>query len=108
MYQHLNKILLILLLVTASARLYAAEHLRNPTAPANEPSFETDNNNTVLSLQSIVRYGNQYWAIINGQILKVGDHINQAEIMTINHNQVKLIDNNKILVLSLFDDTMNK
>lgn len=90
-----------------SGQLIAQE--ADPTRPLSGASKVIDKNvKQAIQLQSIVDDGEHSTVIINGQVLKVGDRIEQYQLEQINKNNVVLSSTDKRLELSLFSAIVAK
>ncbi|MFW5450160.1 MAG: hypothetical protein ACKE9I_01065 [Methylophagaceae bacterium] len=102
------RLLLFLNLVFYSIHSAAFEQLIDPTMPANlnvktpyiAPIVKTDSS-PKWSLESTLISPYQMIAIINGKHLTIGDEINGATLVKIDHQQVELLAQNELIVLSL-------
>lgn len=95
------KLLLIALAFTANC-IYAQSV--DPTKPLD---FNSQNSKTTLKkgrlmLQTIVDNGKSKSVVINGQLLTVGEKINQYKLSKISNNGVVLSSPEKTLTLTLF------
>lgn len=91
-------ITLIFILMGPGHSLHAK--LKDPTLPTSALSTQkTDQQQWILS--SILNAPHRRIAIINGKSLSVGDVINNARIIAINKNTVKLDTNKKAVILTL-------
>jgi hypothetical protein len=98
----------LLLSLTILAGNVIAAPLVDPTRPSDYQATTKDNKlvtTTVASptweLQSTLIDPYQKIAVINGQQLKLGEIINGAELLQINHNQVKLRYQGEFIVLDI-------
>ncbi len=104
------RLLLLLNLAFYSIHCAAFEQLIDPTMPANlnvktpyiAPVItkKTDSS-PKWSLDSTLISPYQMIAIINGKHLTIGDEINGATLVKIDHQRVELLAQNELIVLSL-------
>jgi len=95
------KISLILLLLFLPQ--YANCQQVDPTRPfGTVASVNHNKKHTTLVLQSIIQSDNNNKAIINGQVLNVGDKYKDFELITINSKGVVLDSSQGQMELSLF------
>ncbi|CAK0742002.1 MSHA biogenesis protein MshK [Gammaproteobacteria bacterium] len=87
---------------------YAAceENLPDPTRPAFTTAInvveEAPVTNDSLALQSILIGSHDRWAIINGQIVKVGDSVSGTRLIRIEGDEVILARGDEREILKLF------
>ncbi len=81
----------------------SAENMVDPTKPPDSQAVvKTTTSSQPLSLTAIFIYPSYRMAIINGQTLRIGDHINEYTITAINPFTVELMrSENSKEVLSL-------
>jgi len=72
-----------------------------PTAaPVSEPTKRgAQRNSSPLVLNGIITMNKEELALINNQIIKEGDYINDKRVLSISMDQVELFDNGEIIVL---------
>jgi hypothetical protein len=85
----------------------------DPTKPLSSNSFSSVSKtgktiNAELILESIVHGSEVHTAVINGQVLKVGDSILQYELVAVNNTSVVLRSAEKRLKLSVFSGVVVK
>lgn len=87
------------IIISNSGTCAASERLRDPTEPANYAVIVSDDDsgnaidpNDNIVLEAVVISGNKRLAIINDNILKVGDEIGDKEVMSIETHSVTLSD----------------
>jgi hypothetical protein len=100
--------LLLVSLILLSFSCFAASPLADPTMPAGyQPPSSTISSQQPTptqyewTLNTTVISPDRELAIINGKVLSVGDEINGATLMTIEHQQVKLSYKNETIRLRL-------
>jgi len=74
-----------------------------PTPPPPAPQRTSDAKNRVfgLTLNGIVRMGDEYVALINNKIVKEGDVLGERKILRIEKDQVKVFDRGETIILKL-------
>ncbi len=108
-------VLLSALLLSNNALAGNSNEGTDPTKPfaGNSPSsapLNSDNQEekkVKLVLQSIIEQGTQRKVIINGKILKMGEHIEAYQIIKINSDSVILKSAEQRLTLSLFTKVLS-
>lgn len=83
----------------------------DPTKPLNlhaQSSAESVRQAGELTLESVIQADNEVRVVINGQILKVGDQINQYKVQNIKDKLVTLTSPEDTLTLSLFRNQVIK
>ena len=94
---------LVLMLMTASYSSYGNNY--DPTAPLNASGrylSSTANSHKTLRLESIIRSNQQLSAVINGQVLVLGEHFGEYTLAKINKNSVVLTSTEQSITLPLF------
>jgi MSHA biogenesis protein MshK len=114
----INKIYLItMILISFSLSVMANTELPDPTRPAtyvnnNEVYIEAfdDNSRETISwrLSAIRLSKNDKTAILNGKLVREGDHIGDAEIIEIKPLSVVINYENKNLIVRLFNNLVVK
>jgi hypothetical protein len=99
----------IVLLATSSVDAQDVD----PTKPLSGASLSSTSKAEVttkaaLTLESIVHGFEVHTAVINGQVLKVGDFISQYELVAVNNTSVVLRSAEKRLKLSVFSSVVVK
>ena len=97
------KIILVALLLFSPQ--YANSQQVDPTRPFGEVTLVSTNSSeqsTTLVLQSVIKSNNKKKAIINGQVLAVGDKYKGFALIKINANGVVLDSPQGRMELSLF------
>ncbi len=95
------KIMLVLLILLLPQ--YVSSQQVDPTKPFGAvASGGRDKKDTALVLQSVIQSNNHKKAIINGQVLNIGDKYNGFELIAINANGVVLDSPQGRMELSLF------
>lgn len=83
----------------------------DPTRPLSLNGSATTmiaNEDFRLVLETII-YGDQiYTAVINGKVMKIGDHIGAHQLVTVNKHSVVLRSEDERLELTLFSDVLVK
>lgn len=77
--------------------------MRDPTRPPAEQLVKigaTEDKRFVVN--SILHAADRHHAVINGQVVKVGDTINGAKVLKIEQNQVQLIEGTTIIQIPIF------
>ena len=69
------------------------------TIATASPVPEKDKGNT-MTLNGIITSPDEQMALINNQILKAGDYIDDKRILSISADQVKIFDSGKVLILT--------
>ncbi|SUI92641.1 MSHA biogenesis protein MshK [Shewanella morhuae] len=95
----LNKSYIISMLLCLNSTDVLAESLRDPTLPGKGFTAVTTTSQTqdqAIVLNSIVSSGNTAYAVINNQILSVGDSIQGLKIVNITPAYVSLSDGRKL------------
>jgi ribosome-associated protein YbcJ (S4-like RNA binding protein) len=93
-------VVLLLLIISASLPAKASS---DPTKPLfGHATSQVAKTQSRLVLQSVISSGNQYKAVINGQIVKKNEAISGYKIKEITPGKVVLASQNKRIVLSLF------
>jgi MSHA biogenesis protein MshK len=101
------KIILVALLLFLSQ--YANSQQADPTKPFRAVASGSTNNSeksTGLVLQSVIKSNNNKKAIINGQVLNVGDKYKGFALIAINANGVVLDSPQGRMELSLFSSVI--
>jgi hypothetical protein len=85
----------------------------DPTKPLSSSEFSSTNKSiktgkAALVLESIVHGYEVHTAVINGQVLKVGDFIRQYKLVAVNNTSVVLRSAEKRLKLSVFSGVVVK
>ncbi|AWB58993.1 MSHA biogenesis protein MshK [Colwellia sp. 6M3] len=95
------KVMFVLCLLFVSN--YVNSQQTDPTRPFGAiASANSNEKSTTLVLQSIIESNNKRKAIINGQVLNVGDKYNGFNLITISKNGVVLDSPQGRMELSLF------
>lgn len=97
------KIIVLLVLVILNVSLHAADPTRPPAWLTTEPSQVIQISRASLNLQQILVRDKQRLAVINDEILAVGDRIKQATIIAIDQTSVTLKTTKNRFVLSLLE-----
>lgn len=92
--------------------LSAAQNI-DPTRPLSSSGFSSKSKaekaeKAALVLESIVHGYKVHTAVINGQVLKVGDFIRQYKLVAVNNTSVVLRSAEKRLKLSVFSGVVVK
>ena len=108
-YLTLTSLCLIILFTTFSV----SARNTDPTKPLSAESFSSISKakataKAELILESIVHGFEVHTAVINGQVLKVGDFIRQYELVSMNNTSVVLRSAEKRLKLSVFSSVVVK
>ena len=112
------KIFLIVLIFSPTFVLANTE-LPDPTRPANyfvetdEPVFvevfsETTKEQISWTLSAVRISDKDKTAIVNGELVRVGDEINQAKVLEIHSQSILINHENKKLIVRLFNDLVIK
>ena len=100
----IKKLLYVALFVSASAHA-----IEDPTRPQMALAPTSEKSISLPELSSILYSADRKWAVINGEVLTVGELINGFELSAIEKHSVLLVRNKKNLQLSLdkesFDGT---
>lgn len=85
----------------------------DPTKPLSDTGFSSNTQaeaakKAELILESIIHGFEVHTAVINGQVLKVGDFIHQYELVAVNNTSVVLRSAEKRLKLSVFSSVVVK
>ena len=105
---------LTVFLIMISAELSMADPMRPPNWATpiqiieTEPEEEDTEDNTVYELQQILKSQDRHLAIINGEVLSIGEQVGMATVRDIQNNFVTLRIGNKTLDLPLTDDTKER
>jgi hypothetical protein len=93
---------------TIAAESYAKNI--DPTRPftGKKSSSSVVKKQSKLELQSIIEQGQQRKVIINGTILKKGEHIEGYQVVKISSKNVHLQSSERRLTLSLFTKVLSK
>jgi hypothetical protein len=67
-------------LLSLSARAAIADRLVDPTRPYNAKSDSTAEPTDSIRLEAILRSGERHLAIINGKVVRAGEHVGPARI----------------------------
>lgn len=108
-YLTLNSLFFIILFTTFSV----SARNNDPTKPlsagaSSSISKASTTTKAELILESIVHGFEVHTAVINGQVLKVGDFIRQYELVAVNNTSVVLRSAEKRLKLSVFSNVVVK
>jgi len=101
------KFILIMLMFISSH--YSVAQNVDPTKPLT--SFTLNNTEEVkkgLVLETIIYRHKTKSAIISGKLMKVGDYINEHELIAVNTSDVILSSNGERLTLSMFSHVVAK
>lgn len=103
---------LLFLFLLSHQSIAAEAYAKNidPTRPftGTKSSSSVVKKQNKLELQSIIEQGQQRKAIINGTILKKGEHIEGYQVMKIKSKNVYLQSSERRLTLSLFTKVLSK
>ena len=99
---------LFLILAAYSLNCAAVDLLVDPTMPAGFKAttstiapIKKTNSSPQWSLDSTIISPYQRIAVINGKHLTIGEEINEATLVNIEHQQVELLQQDKLIVLSV-------
>ncbi len=101
------KLLLWSIILSLATTQVFAEALRDPT----RPEFLNNKNNVVtgpLELNAIILSPNRQVAVINGTVVKVGDEIGDAKVISIAPNTVQLDGVGGKITLFLLDKSLKQ
>ena len=90
--------------LAAATVALAAEALPDPTRPADFTPGPDEAIAERLALQSILISPNRRQAIINGQAVKVGDHVGSSKVVEIGRDKVVLVNGRETETLRLLSD----
>lgn len=97
------KMILLWVFVILSSSLHAADPTRPPAWLTSEPRAVAPVSQRSLNLQQILVRDTQRFAVINDEILAVGDRIKQATVIAIDQTSVTLKTTKNRFVLSLLE-----
>ena len=79
----------------------SAHAIEDPTRPQAANSAETEQRLSAPELSSILYSADRKWAVINGEVLTVGEIVDGFELSAIEQHSVVLVRNNRNIHLSL-------
>jgi len=99
-----------MLLAVISLSLVTSAASEDPTKPFGQSSASSNHNllTNILVLQSIIHGDGIHTAVINGKVIKPGEHIGQYRLVAINDASVVLRSDDERLKLYVFKQSIIK
>lgn len=99
-----GRLIAVLLALGTAACVAFAENLPDPTRPSGAAYASAAEASAPSGpvLQSVLHSSGRKFAVINGQMVKLGDMVGSARVTKIGDAEVVLTDGNERLVLKLF------
>lgn len=99
--KHLSSPYLAMLLIASTAQAAAAERLADPTRPSHAKAPAQVQPASAIRLEAVLRSGERYVAIVNGQLVRAGDRIGDARIDEISSDAIRYTRDGQSKVLRL-------
>jgi hypothetical protein len=88
--------LLYAAVLLASSAQANADRLADPTRPSREPRAASDGTRQLVRVEAIFRSAERQLAIVNGKVVRAGDHVSGVLIEEILHDGVRYVRDGQV------------